>query len=61
MASASHDEAAHHLDAHGHAIDDLHHRLAATPGADKERLQKAVDKYKGAYRQFCDDAQGCMN
>jgi hypothetical protein len=49
------------LDAHGRSIDDLHHKLAATPGIDRDRLKAAVDKYKGAHTAFCDDALGCMN
>ena len=61
MASAMPEPAAGKLDAHGRAIDELHQHLAGTPGVDKARLQTAVDKYKAAYKQFCDDAQGCMN
>ena len=49
------------LDAHGNSIDALHQKLAATPGVDKERLQKAVDKLKTAFKTFHDDALGCMN
>jgi hypothetical protein len=60
MASAR-EQAAADLDAHGRAIDQLHHKLAAQPGVDKERLQKAVGKYKAAHQAFCDDALGCMN
>jgi hypothetical protein len=48
------------LDAHGRAIDELHHRLAAMPGCDKDRLAKAVEKYKGAHQAFADDAQACI-
>jgi hypothetical protein len=61
MASATQEQAAQHLNAHAQSIDELHRKLAATPGADKERLQKAVDKYKAAHKQFHDDALGCMN
>ncbi|MEO6836714.1 MAG: hypothetical protein ABI231_12525 [Candidatus Tumulicola sp.] len=61
MASASHDQAAHSIDAHGRSIDDLHHKLASTPGADKAGLQRAVDTYKAAHQQFRDNALGCMN
>ena len=59
--SASRDQAAHTIDAHGHAIDELHRKIAALEGADKERLQAAVDKYKAAHQQFRSDALGCMN
>ena len=55
------EEAAADLAAHGRSIDDLHHKLAAQPGVDKDRLQKAVGKYKDAHEAFCDDALGCMN
>ncbi len=55
------DEAAQHLDSHGRAIDDLHRKLAGTPGVDKARLQQAADKYKSAHKQFRDDALECMN
>jgi len=61
MASAMHDQAASSLDAHAQSIDELHRKLAATPGVDTERLQKAADKYKAAHQQFRDDALGCMN
>ncbi len=60
MASAR-EQASADLDAHGRSIDDLHHKLAAHPGVDKERLQKAVGKYKSAHQAFRDDALGCMN
>jgi hypothetical protein len=49
------------LDDHARSIDELHQKLAATPGADKERLKEAVGKYKAAHKQFEDDALGCMN
>jgi hypothetical protein len=49
------------IDAHGTTIDELHVRLASTPGIDKAKLQKAVDDYKAAHAQFRDDALGCMN
>jgi hypothetical protein len=61
MASATQEQAARSLDAHAQSIDELHRKLAATPGVDKDRLQKAVDKYKTAHKQFHDDALGCMN
>jgi hypothetical protein len=60
MTSAK-DQAASTLDAHAGAIDELHRKLAALPNVDKQRLQGAVDKYKAAHQQFCDDALGCMN
>ena len=61
MASAMKDEAARSLDAHARSIDALHQKLAAVPGVDKDRLQKAVDKYKAAHQTFHDDALGSMN
>ena len=60
MASAR-EQAAADLDAHGRSIDDLHRKLAAHPGVNKEGLQKAVGTYKAAHQAFCDDALGCMN
>jgi hypothetical protein len=61
MPSATHDQAAAHLDAHAQSIDDLHRKLAATPGVDQARLTTVVAKYKEAFHQFRDDALGCMN
>jgi hypothetical protein len=58
---SSHDQATASLEAHARAIDDLHHKLAALPGANTQRLQAAVDTYKAAHKQFCNDALGCMN
>jgi hypothetical protein len=60
MATAAHD-AKQSLDEHAKAIDALHHKLASTPGADKERLHHAVDKYKKAHQTFCDDVQECLH
>lgn len=48
------------LEAHGHSIDELHRKLAAMPGADKERLANAVAKLKAAHQAFHDDAQACV-
>lgn len=48
------------LEAHGRAIDELHRKLAATPGVDKDRLASAVQKYKAAHQAFHDDALGCV-
>jgi hypothetical protein len=59
--SSAREEARAHLDAHGRAIDELHHKLAAAPGVDKERLSKAFEKYKAAHAVMADDALGCMN
>jgi hypothetical protein len=53
-------EAESALNAHGKSIDDLHHKLAAMPGCDRERLGRAVDKYKAAHQAFHDDALGCV-
>ena len=61
MASADRDQADGHLHAFEHTIDELHRKLAASAGVDKDRLQKAVDKYKAAHKQFHDDALACMN
>jgi hypothetical protein len=55
------EQAAASIDSHGRTIDELHRKLAAIPNADKDRLQKAVDKYRAAHAQFRDDALGCMN
>ena len=59
--ASSREHASADLDAHGRTIDELHRKLAAMPGADKDRLHKAVEKYKDAHRAFTDDALGCMN
>ena len=61
MSNESKDEAARSLDSHARSIDALHDKLAAAPGVDKDRLQRAVDKYKTAHKTFHDDALGCMN
>jgi hypothetical protein len=49
-----------HLAAHAAAIDDLHKKLAATPGVDGAKLTQAVGKLKESYAQFVEDAKGCM-
>ncbi len=61
MAQAHIEEARQALEAHGNSIDALHQKLAAAPGVDKDRLQKAVSDYKKAHQKFVDDALGCMN
>ncbi len=61
MVNSSKDEAAQTLDAHARSIDALHQKLSATPGVDRDRLSKAVEKYKAATQTFHDDALGCMN
>ena len=48
------------LEAHRRSIDELHHKLAAMPGCDKDRLAQAVSKYKVAHQAFHDDALGCV-
>ncbi len=53
-------DAAAALDAHKRSIDDLHQKLMAMPGCDKERLAQAVGKYKAASQAFHDDALGCV-
>lgn len=42
---------------HERQIDELHTKLAAADGADKERLEAAVTKLKAAHEEFEDDAQ----
>ncbi len=49
------------LEAHNRSIDELHQKLAATPGCDKERLARAVTKYKAAHQAFQDDALECVH
>ena len=49
------------LDAIGHSIERLHNKISAAADVDKDRLHKAVDKFKAAHQQFRDDALGCMN
>lgn len=61
MAELQKEDARRALDAHGSAIDALHQKLAAVPGVDKDRLQKAVSDYKKAHQAFTEDALGCMN
>ncbi len=61
MAELQKADARRALDDHGNAIDALHQKLAAVPGVDKDRLQKAVGDYKKAHQAFTDDALGCMN
>ncbi len=53
-------DAASALDAHGRTIDQLHAKLAAMPGCDKDRLNQAVRKYKAAHQAFHDDALACI-
>ncbi|MBV8246804.1 MAG: hypothetical protein JOZ38_12830 [Candidatus Eremiobacteraeota bacterium] len=48
------------LDAHARSIDALHQKLAALPGANKEKLATAVSKYKAAHQAFHDDALECV-
>jgi hypothetical protein len=49
-------EATSLLAAQKRSIDDLHQKLAAMAGANKERLAYAVDKLKAAHQVFEDDA-----
>jgi hypothetical protein len=53
-------DAERHLADHGKTIDELHHKLAAISGANKEKLKGAVDKLKHSYAQFTEDAKECM-
>lgn len=48
------------LQEQGHKIEELHHKLAAIAGCDKEKLARAVEKYKAAHNAFHDDAQACV-
>lgn len=61
MANAANDQIVASIDAHARSIDELHSKLAATPGINEERLQQAVDKLKTAHQQFHSDALACMN
>jgi hypothetical protein len=45
------------MEEHKRQIDELHRKLAAMPGVNKERLSIAVEKLKTAHMQFEDDAQ----
>jgi hypothetical protein len=53
-------DAERHLAEHGKTIDELHHKLAAISGTNKEKLKGAVDKLKHSYAQFTEDAKECM-
>jgi hypothetical protein len=53
-------DAAAALNAHARSIDELHAKLAALPGANKERLAHAVAKLKAAQQAFHDDALACV-
>ncbi|MBV8345327.1 MAG: hypothetical protein JO190_10090 [Candidatus Eremiobacteraeota bacterium] len=48
------------LEAHRKSIDELHQKLAAVAGCDKERLASAVAKFKAAHQTFHDDALACI-
>ena len=48
------------VEEHGRRIDELHHKLAAIAECDKDKLSRAVEKYKSAHKAFADDAQGCV-
>lgn len=45
------------IEEHRHTVDELHQKLAAIAGVDKERLSRAVAKLKSAHAAFSDDAQ----
>ncbi|MBV8725854.1 MAG: hypothetical protein JO078_08610 [Candidatus Eremiobacteraeota bacterium] len=53
-------EAEEAIDAHGRKIDELHDKIAALQGCNRERLAQAVNKYKEAHQAFHDDALGCV-
>ncbi len=48
------------MHAHGHAIDQLHDKLAAIPGIDKVKVKMAVEKIKTAHATFEEDALECI-
>jgi hypothetical protein len=48
------------IHAHKHAMDDLHHKLAAIPGVDKVKLRVATEKVKLAHATFEEDALECI-
>lgn len=56
--SDANSEATHLLEGHKRSIDELHQKLAALPGANKERLAGAAGKLKTAFAAFHDDALG---
>jgi len=39
------------------AIEEAHRKLSSVAGVDKERLSRAMEKFKSAHRTFEDDAQ----
>ncbi len=53
-----------HLDAHAKAIDDLHEKIKAIPGAvdDRNRAQVAglIERSKTVHKWLSDDAFGCI-
>ena len=44
------------MQAHKSQIDELHRKLAAMPGVNKEKLSVSVEKLKTAHMEFEDDA-----
>ena len=48
------------LDEGKHSIDEMHRKLEAVAGANKEKLSQAVAKLKAAHETFEDDAQECV-
>jgi hypothetical protein len=54
-------EATRLLDAHKRSIDDLHQKLAAMAGSNKERLAGAAAKLRTAFAAFHDDALGSVS
>lgn len=53
-------EASQVLEEHRRSIDEVHRKLTSMPGCDKERLARAVEKYKTATQTFHDDALACV-
>ena len=61
MAHATQSQAARLLDTHAQSMEELHRKLAGTPGTDTAKLEKAFQKYKKAHQTFHDDALECMH
>jgi hypothetical protein len=48
------------LEEHGRKIDELRDKLASVHRCDKDKLSRAVEKYKAAHKTFHDDALACV-
>lgn len=53
-----------HLDAHARAIDDLHAKIEAIPGAvddrNRARVASLIERSKTVHKWLSDDAFGCV-